>query len=91
MARMGREFSLVLLGSGMLAAGSFLWPAEDLAVQAANAGAQQVAGNAARARGGHMIFLHTFGGGRAGPSVAAGASVSRSGFGGMGRSISAAG
>ena len=87
MARMGREFSLVLLGSGMLAASSFLWPAEDLAAQAANAGAQQVAGNAARARGGHLIFLHTYGGG-AGPNVGARANVSRGGFGGIGRGIS---
>ena len=87
MARMGREFSLVLLGSGMLAAGSFLWPAEDLAARAAQAGAQQVAGNAAMNRPGHLIFLHSFRGG-AGPNVGARANISRGGFGGIGRGIS---
>lgn len=87
MARMGREFSLVLLGSGMLAASSFLWPAEDLAEQAVQAGARQVAGNAAANRPGHFIFLHSYRTG-SGPNVGARANISRGGFGGIGRGIS---
>jgi hypothetical protein len=36
MARMSREFSLVLLGAGLLTAGYFLWPEEDPLKVAAN-------------------------------------------------------
>lgn len=86
MARMGREFSLVLLGSGMLTAGSFLWPEEDLAARAAQMGAQQVAGNAARHH--PMIFVHTYRAG--GPTSPARANISRGGFGGIGHTISGA-
>ena len=40
MARMSREFSLVLLGAGLLTAGYFLWPSDDAraADQTADAG-----------------------------------------------------
>lgn len=90
MGRMSREFSLVLLGAGILTAGYFLWPQEDLEAKANEQAAQQVAGS----RTGyyrHMpfLFIHTGyygGGGRVSSPARAG--VSRGGFGGTGSAFS---
>src|SRR5262245_45192835 len=60
MARMTREFSLVLLGAGVLTAGSFFWPSEDLEAAANEQVAQQVASSNSsgyRRSGGGMFFV----------------------------------
>lgn len=101
MARMTRELSLVLVGSGILTAGYFLYPEEDLQAKQEEQVAQQVAGNnhqnAHRSTGHGFIWIHTgaFGRGYAGGaaagaaaggrSVAMGGNVSRGGFGSIGR------
>jgi hypothetical protein len=90
MARMTREFSLVLLGAGILTAGSFLWPEEDLDKRAETLAGQQVASsNAHGTRRGYVpmfIYLHSARSGFS--SSPTRAPVARGGFGGMGRSIS---
>lgn len=94
MARMSREFSLVLVGSGILTAGYFLWPEEELQAKQDERALQQVAGdNQNNNRRSHyhpgFIFIHTgFAGGYGGNSArpaAMGGSVSRGGFGSIGR------
>jgi hypothetical protein len=92
MTRMGKEFSLVLLGAGILSVGAFAWPEEQLEEKAEKAAQQQVAGNNhTRYHGPHFIFLGGFGGGynynSARPPAMAG--ISKGGFGGIGRSVSA--
>lgn len=88
MTRMTREFSLVLLGTGILTAGYFLWPSEDLQARAKERAAQQVAGeHRHRYYGGHLLFIPmSTGGGRASSPARAG--ISRGGFGGTGSSFS---
>jgi hypothetical protein len=79
MARMTREFSLVLLGAGLLTAGYFLWPEED-PIQLANE--QGAAGGGGGRRGAttrHVVFVHAGGIGR-GSTVASTATL-RGGFG----------
>ena len=91
MARMSREFSLVLLGAGILSAGYFLWPEENLEARANQQAAQQVGGSESTGRRGHggmLIFLHTSRWGGRGASPAK-ANVGRGGFGHTGASISA--
>ncbi len=93
MARMTREFSLVLVGSGILTAGYFLYPEEDLQAKQDEKAAQQVAGNNHHHRthyyGPGFIWLHTgYAAGYSGSTsrpVAMGGNVSRGGFGGIGR------
>jgi hypothetical protein len=66
MARMNREFSLVLLGAGLLTAGYFLAPDPDpvqLASDAATTGggnnaAAPVAGGGSRRRASHTIIIY---------------------------------
>ncbi|MCI0456262.1 MAG: hypothetical protein L0Z62_04680 [Gemmataceae bacterium] len=61
MARMTREFSLVLLGAGVLTAGSFFWPREDLEAAAAEQANQQVASSNSsgyRRTGGGFFFVY---------------------------------
>jgi hypothetical protein len=77
MARMSREFTLVLLGAGLLTAGYFLWPEEDPVKKA-----EQEAARGGR-QGGRTytrvtiipIITHT------GPGSSARPSVVRGGFG----------
>ena len=94
MARMTRELSLVLVGSGILTAGYFLYPEDDLEAKQKEQVGQQVAGNAngdnngTRRHGGGFIWIHT--GAWAGSSAASGGrpaamgGVARGGFGGIG-------
>jgi hypothetical protein len=94
MARMSKEFSLVLLGAGILTAGYFLWPEEDLNAKAEKAAEEQVAGNnngQARTHHGGMMFLwlgRMGGAGGAGARPAAMANISRGGFGSFGHASS---
>lgn len=86
MARMSREFSLVLLGAGILTAGYFLWPEDDLQARAEQQAVQQVAGQGGHRYHGHpIVFLH---GGRVGGPSPAKASLPRGGFGSIGKSVS---
>lgn len=100
MARMTRELSLVLVGSGILTAGYFLYPEEDLEAKQKEQVEQQLAGNNPNNQNGQpnnhrvyrpgFIWIHTgawSSGGYGGRSPAMGGSgpVSRGGFGGIGR------
>jgi hypothetical protein len=95
MARMSREFSLVLVGSGILTAGYFLYPDDDLEAKQKEKIEQQLAGNqnnnnnGPRRTHGGFIWIHTGAWGAAGASgsrpVAMGGGVSRGGFGSIGR------
>ena len=97
MARMTREFSLVLVGSGILTAGYFLYPDDELEAKQKEAVQQQVAGNnnnnnnnGFRRSHAGFIWIHTGAWGPAGasggrPVAMGGGSVSRGGFGSIGR------
>lgn len=93
MARMSREFKLVLLGAGLLTAGSFLWPDDD-AVGRANDEIEKGGGargdGSRRARVGHVFIMTSFT--RTSPARTAtssmSSSASRGGFGSGGARIS---
>lgn len=94
MARMSREFSLVLLGSGILTAGYFLYPEENLEAKQNEEVQKQVAGNhhhRTHYHHGGFLWIHTGGFSRGssavsgGRPVAMGGNVSRGGFGSIGR------
>jgi hypothetical protein len=96
MARMTRELSLVLVGSGILTAGYFLYPDEDLEAKQKEQVEQQVAGNNnnnhIHRTGYHpFIWIHTGAWGAGSPATGArptamgGGSISRGGFGSIGR------
>lgn len=95
MARMTRELSLVLVGSGILTAGYFMYPHDDLEAVQQEQVAQQVAGNrhTTHRTGSTFIWIptgafgrgYTGGSGTVGRSVAMGGNVSRGGFGSIGR------
>jgi hypothetical protein len=94
MTRMSREFSLVLLGAGVLTAGYFMWPEKDFEKRAEEQAQNRVGGNQRRTGGGILFIGHFGGGGRT--SVSGGrspamASVSRGGFGGTGGRVSGGG
>jgi hypothetical protein len=99
MTRMSREFSLVLLGSGILTAGYFLAPdpADELAAKADEQIGNRVAANDQNRRhyygGTHMfIWAHSPGyTSRYGGSSSAMSGVSRGGFGGFGHASGAGG
>lgn len=87
MTRMSREFSLVLLGAGILTAGYYVWPEQNFDKQA-DAQAEKRVGGRPRSGGGGFIFIGHFGGSGA-SSVSGGrspamASVSKGGFGSIG-------
>ena len=87
MTRMSREFSLVLLGAGLLTAGYFVWP-ENNFDQEADKQAEKRVGGRPRSGGG-FIFIGHFGGGGGATSTTGGrspamASVSKGGFGSIG-------
>lgn len=87
MTRMTREFSLVLLGAGLLTAGYFAWPEQDFEKRAEEQAQNRVNGNNnGRSRVGGFIFIGHFGGGGAtsrtgGARSPAMAGVSKGGFG----------
>jgi len=87
MTRMTREFSLVLLGAGVLTAGYFMWPEQDYQKRAEEQARARVGGRG-HASGGHMLFfVHTSGGSyasRGGSRSPAMAAVSSRGFGSTG-------
>src|SRR5688500_17711829 len=96
MARMTREFSLVLVGSGILTAGYFLYPDDDVEAKQQAQVQQQVAGknenNSGHRRhyGPGFIWIHTGAWGAGSPAsgarpTAMGGNVSRGGFGNIGR------
>jgi hypothetical protein len=95
MARMTREFSLVLVGSGILTAGYFLYPDDDLEAKQKEQVQQQLAGNnnnngARRTGGGGFIWIYTGAWGHSGSAAsgrptAMGGNISRGGFGSIGR------
>jgi hypothetical protein len=87
MARMSREFSLVLLGSGLLTAGYFLWPDDDPAKKAEEqlAKGNAPAGHHTRYYGSHVYILP---GSYRGSSPVTSGVTSRGGFGTIGRAFS---
>jgi hypothetical protein len=78
MARMSREFTLVLLGAGLLTAGSFLRPEEDPIEKAEKADGGPAGGNRRYARV-HVIPIITSSS-RSSPTVTRTATI-RGGFG----------
>ena len=85
MTRMSKEFSLVLLGAGLLTSGYFLWPEPDFQKRA-----EEQAGRRVGSRHGHILFLGYFGRGGssvAGSKPAAMGSVSRGGLGSIGSRV----
>lgn len=84
MTRMSREFSLVLLGAGVLTAGYFLFRDDnDLFGNEEDKSKQQVDGNHRRSGGMIFIYGHGYSGGKSTSPATAGG-VARGGFGSMG-------
>jgi hypothetical protein len=89
---MSREFSLVLLGAGVLTAGYFMWPEQDFEKRADEQAANRVGGNGQRrSGGGTLIFIHSSTSHSVAGRSPAMASVSRGGFGVSGGRISGGG
>jgi hypothetical protein len=92
MTRMSREFTLVLLGSGLLTAGYFMLPEDDPVQRAEKAAADRVGGDGHHHRTGGMHALIFFGGGRASTAVTnrgtASGITNRGGFGRTGGFVS---
>jgi len=89
MTRMSREFSLVLLGAGLLTAGFFAWPEQDFEQRAEEQARKRVGGNGggngqARTGGGFIFIGHVGGGSSSVSGRPAMASVSKGGFGSIG-------
>ena len=65
MTRMSREFTLVLLGAGLLTAGYLAYPEPDIDKNAETAAAKRVGGDGTtrRSGGGMLVFIHSSGGG----------------------------
>jgi len=91
MARMSREFTLVLLGSSLLTAGYFLWPEEDPVRKAEAANADTAAnnndnrsGNRTVYRSRYMIIPIMYSSGRTVSPAMPRTTVSRGGFGRVG-------
>jgi len=91
MTRMSREFSLVLVGAGLLTAGYFMWPEKDFEKRAEEQAQNRVGGR--RTHGGGFIFIGHFGGSSSvsGGRSPAMASVSKGGFGSIGGRVSGGG
>jgi hypothetical protein len=88
MARMSREFSLVLLGAGLLSAGYFLWPEED-PIKLANDEAAKGGGGGTGGRGyrsGYIVIFHSTTTGPSRAFASSSSSMSGTSRGGFGRS-----
>ena len=59
MTHMTREFSLVLLGAGLLTGGYFLWPEQDFEKRAE----EQTGNRLGSRRGTHILFIGHYGAG----------------------------
>jgi hypothetical protein len=82
---MGREFSLVLLGGGILTAGYFHFSDDtELRAKEEEQAKHQISGSHGGYHGGHIFFIGGGGYGSGTRSAAMGSSVSRGGFGGIG-------
>ena len=93
MTRMTREFSLVLLGAGVLTAGYFMWPEQDFEKRAEEQARARVGGGRTHV-GVPILFIHTSGGAyasRGGARSPAMAAVSSRGFGSTGARMSGGG
>jgi hypothetical protein len=92
MARMSGEFTLVLLGAGLLTAGYFLWPDDDPAKKAEEqvARGNAPAGATRHYYGSHVMLLPGRYSGSGGSPVSSGAAA-RGGFGSIGRAFSGGG
>jgi hypothetical protein len=93
MTRMSQEFSLVLLGAGLLTAGYFAWPEPDFEKRAEEQAGRRVG---SRHGGGGFIFIGHFGYGGSGSVTGTGrspafASVSKGGLGSIGGRVSGGG
>jgi hypothetical protein len=87
MTRMTREFSLVLLGAGLLTTGYFWWPEQDFEKRAEEQAQKRVGGGAnGRSHGIGILYIGHFGGGSSsvGGRPPALASVNKAGFGSIG-------
>lgn len=91
MTHMSREFSLVLLGAGLLTAGYFAWPEPDFEKRAEEQAGRRVG----HRTGGHFIFIGHFGSGAASVTGTARspafASVSKGGLGSIGGRVAGGG
>ena len=90
MTRMSQEFSLVLLGAGLLTAGYFLWPEPDFEKRAEEQASRRVGSH----HGGHILFLGYFGGGSSsvkGARPASTGSVAKAGLGSIGGRVASGG
>ena len=96
MTRMSREFSLVLLGAGILSAGYFAAPSPDEELE--KKADEQAAARVGHSHGSHrthgmFLFVHSPGyagyAGNRSPAVPNG--TTRGGFGGMGKAVGAGG
>lgn len=95
MTRMTREFSLVLLGAGMLTAAYMMWPEPDQQEREKKLDEQAQArvGGRTHHSGMALLWIHSSGGrtGTVGSRPAGVASVSRGGFGGTAGRVGGAG
>lgn len=91
MTHMSREFSLVLVGAGLLTAGFYSWPEPDFEKRAEEQAGRRVGSRT----GGHLIFIGHIGGGSysttgTGRSPAF-ASVGKGGLGSIGGRVASGG
>ena len=88
MARMSREFNLVLLGAGLLTAGSFLWPDPDPVKRAEEEEARNGGGGGSRGRTTRIFIVTTYTRTTTRTAAASTATTARGGFGRVGGSFS---
>jgi hypothetical protein len=92
---MSREFTLVLLGAGVLTAGYFMSDGPDFDKRAEEQAAKQVGGQRRSGGGTMLVFIHSSG--STGPASRTGggrmglASVTKGGFGSIGGRVSGGG
>jgi hypothetical protein len=88
MTHMSREFSLVILGAGLLTAGYFAWPEQDFEKRA-----EEQAGRRLGSRtGGHILFIGHYGSSSfSGARPGSVGSFARGGLGSIGGRVSGGG